>query len=437
MHPLIAAPRLSPGEIVAGKYRVVGALGSGGFGQVFAAENLNLGSRVAIKVQTRADSVASAWREARAAARLRSPHTVRIFDVDRLPDGSPYIVMEFLEGVSLRQYLLDHGRVPCERALRWALELCVALEEAHAARLIHRDIKPSNIFLVGDGEESRSVKLLDFGLAKALDGSSDESRTESGVFAGSPAYMSPERVRGMPATTASDIWSLGVVLHEMLCGRRPFTGDGAPALFAAIVADQPTPLREVAPDIPEPVEALVARCLRKAPRDRATSIEALGRELSGLVNGIDPAGSAADDTKSGLTSLSLPGDRTRRSRLAVVGLAVAALLVSLSAVLVARLSQSSGEERQSASTAALSNERARPNDSGSRDEGHVPIAESMLERGAQPATSTRPKAASHKPAKAPSSGLAPRAAGSSPPENPALSPPQEGDSLNFFDEPDF
>src|SRR6187549_2046636 len=112
MQPLIAAPRLSPGEIVAGKYRVVGALGSGGFGQVFAAENLNLGSRVAIKVQTCADSVASAWREARAAARLRSPHTVRIFDVDRLPDGSPYIVMEFLEGVSLRQYLLEHGRVP-------------------------------------------------------------------------------------------------------------------------------------------------------------------------------------------------------------------------------------------------------------------------------------------------------------------------------------
>jgi eukaryotic-like serine/threonine-protein kinase len=432
MQPLIGAPRLSAGEIVASKYRVIGALGSGGFGQVFAAENVNLGTRVAIKVQTRAGPAPSAWREARAAARLRSPHTVRIFDVDELPDGSPYIVMEFLEGLSLRQYLHEHERVPWQRALRWTRELCTALDEAHAAGLVHRDIKPSNIFLLGDCDESRSVKLLDFGLARALDGSTEHSRSDSTSFAGSPAYMSPEQVRGMSATTASDIWALGVLLYEMLCGRRPFTGDGPPALFAAVVTDQPTPLREVAPEIPEHLGAVVARCLRKAPCERPASVDALERELSGLIRSIEPSALAGDETKSGLAALPYAGDRMRRSRWALAALAAVALVGGLS-LAVGSLDERSGPEAQPASAAAFSIQQPEP-----RQAAPPKAAQSVVERAElAPASSSRHTS----PLK---SGNARNGRLALPPTEPArrdepvqAPPATDAASPTFFDEPDF
>jgi len=303
MKPPLVVSRFSPGEVVAEKYRVVGVLGTGGFGQVFAAENLNLGTHVAIKVPRTPGADASAWREARAAARLRSPHTVRILDVDDLPDGTPYIVMELLEGQSLRQYLNQHERAPWQQALDWTRQLCIALKEAHAIRLVHRDLKPSNIFLVNSPDSTKRVKLLDFGLAKALDAAGDESTTESGTFAGSPAYMSPEQVRGLPAAAASDIWSIGVVLYEMLSGTRPFAGEGTPALFASIVADQPTPLAELCPDLPAPLGALTARCLRKAPHERVQSIDLLEREIDELcADASSRPDSNDDDTESGLAS---------------------------------------------------------------------------------------------------------------------------------------
>ena len=438
MQPLIVAPRLSPGEIVADKYRVIGVLGSGGFGQVFAAENVNLGTRVAIKVQTRAGPAASAWREARAAARLRSPHTVRIFDVDELPDGSPFIVMEFLEGLSLRQYLHEHERVPWQRALRWTRELCAALDEAHAAGLVHRDIKPSNIFLLGEVDESRSVKLLDFGLARALDGSTDHSRSDSASFAGSPAYMSPEQVRGMAATTASDIWSLGVLLYEMLCGRRPFTGDGAPALFAAVVTDQPTPLREVVPDIPERLGAVVARCLRKAPCDRPGSVDALERELSGLIRGIDASALAGDETKSGLTALPYAGDTTHRSRLALAALAAVASLGGLSLALGPPPAARSSPEGPPASAAAYPLRQPEPHQAALPKAALPKAAQYVVERAElAPASSSRP-APPLNSGNERNGGLAP------PPTEPArrddrVQAPHVADATSptFFDEPDF
>jgi serine/threonine protein kinase len=437
MHPPIVLPRLSPGEIVAGKYRVIGALGAGGFGQVFGAEHVKLGTRVAIKVQTRAGPAASAWREARAAARLRSPHTVRIFDVDELPDGSPYIVMEFLEGVSLRQYLQEHQQVPWQRALRWTRELCAALEEAHAAGLVHRDIKPSNIFLLGDVDESRSVKLLDFGLARALDGSTEQSRSDSSAsFAGSPAYMSPEQVRGMAATTASDIWSLGVLLYEMLGGRRPFTGDGPPALFAAVVSDQPTPLLEVAPHIPERLGLVVARCLRKAPCERPASVEALERELSCLIGGIDPA-VAGDETKSGLTALPNAGDRTRRSRLALAALAAVAIFGSLSLALRSPLAERSGPEGHPTSAAAFPLQRPEPQPEA-LPKAAAAAAPSVVERAEPaPASSSRPTTPLNS-GNAPHRGFAPPPTEPARRDQPVQAPPvSDATSPTFFDEPDF
>src|SRR6187399_1797283 len=168
MFPAKMPCQLQPGQVINRKYQIAEELGSGGFGCVYAAKNLNLGTRVAIKLRREPGPDARLWREAQLAATLRSPYSVRVFDVDRLEDGTPYIVMEFLEGETLREYLRYSGRAPIERAVHWTLQICAALREAHAAGLVHRDIKPSNLFLVGSGPLEAHIKLVDFGLAKNL-----------------------------------------------------------------------------------------------------------------------------------------------------------------------------------------------------------------------------------------------------------------------------
>jgi serine/threonine protein kinase len=159
------------------------------------------------------------------------------------------------------------------------LQLCEALGEAHRYGLVHRDIKPANLIVVEQPAGDLAIKLVDFGLAKSLKLQSEESLTDSGILVGSPSYMSPEQVRGARVTVKSDIWSVGVVLYELLSGRRPFDGDGASAILAAIVADPPTPLHEVAERFPARVHAIVERCLCKAPAERFGSVEELASEL--------------------------------------------------------------------------------------------------------------------------------------------------------------
>jgi serine/threonine protein kinase len=172
-----------------------------------------------------------------------------------------------------------HHAVELPQALRWMLQLCEALHEAHGYGLVHRDIKPANLIVVRLAAGDLAIKLVDFGLAKSLSPRVDESLTETGILVGSPAYMSPELVRGARVTPQSDIWSLGVVLYELLSGRRPFDGDSASAILAAIVADPPTPLHEVAAGCPALVHAIVERCLCKAPADRFGSVEELASRL--------------------------------------------------------------------------------------------------------------------------------------------------------------
>ena len=270
------------GHVLNGKYRIDEELGSGGFGCVYAAENLNLHTRVAIKLRREPGPDARLWREAQLAAALRSPHSVRIFDVDRLEDGTPYIVMEFLEGQTLRDYLRQNRRATLEQAMTWALQICSALGEAHAAGLVHRDIKPSNLFLVESNQAHALVKLVDFGLAKQVEDNTFDGVTDSDVVVGSPAYMAPERVRAGVGTAQTDIWSVGVVLFEMLSGELPFEGDTNSAMLAAIVADPPRPLAEVAPELPRAMGAIIARCLRKRPDDRYASVDTLKHDLRQL-----------------------------------------------------------------------------------------------------------------------------------------------------------
>lgn len=295
MFPAKLPCQLRPGHVLNGKYRIEEELGSGGFGCVYSAENLNLHTRVAIKLRREPGPDARLWREAQLAAGLRSPNSVRIFDVDRLEDGTPYIVMEFLQGRTLREYLRYTRKAPLERAVMWVLQICSALGEAHAAGLVHRDIKPSNLFLVETGEAHALVKLVDFGLAKHVEDASYDTITDSGVVVGSPAYMAPERVRAGVGTAQTDIWSVGVVLFEMLSGELPFAGETNSALLASIVADPPRPLREVAPELPAGLGAIIARCLRKRPEDRYVSVDALAHDLRQFARDAS-AGPPSDDS---------------------------------------------------------------------------------------------------------------------------------------------
>lgn len=267
------------GATLEGKYHLIGELGAGGFGRVYLAKHLQLGINVAIKVAHGTRNPRALHREARLAAGLSSPFSVRIFDVGCAADATPYIVMEHLQGCTLRQYLADNGSVSPALATRWATEICAALHEAHSKGLIHRDLKPANLFLIEGADQQLHVKLVDFGLAKPLHGGSDESGSDSTVVAGTPAYMAPERLRANHTTVAADIWSLGIVLFEMLSGVRPFEGKTNAATLAAIVADPPRSLGDFVTDVPEALDVTIARCLRKHPNERFRSVAEVAEAL--------------------------------------------------------------------------------------------------------------------------------------------------------------
>jgi eukaryotic-like serine/threonine-protein kinase len=187
--------------------------------------------------------------------------------------------MEHLQGRSLRSYLRDEGALDAARSLEWVDQICAALQEAHGMNLVHRDIKPSNLFVVEGDHLEAHLKLVDFGLAKSTAVSS-EDLTDTGVLVGSPAYMAPEQVRAAPASSASDVWSVGVVLYYMLSKRLPFERPSSSAVLAAIAADPPTPLREFVPEAPKAVLDVIAKCLRKSPDERFASSDELRRSLA-------------------------------------------------------------------------------------------------------------------------------------------------------------
>lgn len=255
-------------------------------GVVYRARHELLDELVALKIPNLERALESSvrsrmLREARAAARLTSAHSVRIRDVDTLPDGTPYIVMEYLEGRDLGQVLREDGAQPIQQVVRWVLEACEALAESHARDILHRDIKPSNLFLSASSEGKSSVKVLDFGVALAFREALGEELTGSGELIGSPRYMSPEQVRrSRELGPATDIWSLGVVLFELLTNHRPFEADSSSGVLAAITADPPEKLRKFLPHAPAGLEEVVLGCLEKRPEDRHADVVALARALA-------------------------------------------------------------------------------------------------------------------------------------------------------------
>ena len=269
------------GTVLGGKYRILHRIGSGGIGAVYAAEHISLGHRVAVKLlrgAAAADAAETARlrREAQVQVSIEHPNVVRTLDLDQTPDGSIYVVMELLHGISLAERLRD-GPVPHAEAVYVFVRMCRALEAAHHIGVIHRDLKPGNVFLCFDG----SVKVLDFGMSKL---SQAESLTQEGYTLGTPEYMSPEQCIGAPLDPRSDIYALGILMYETVVGEIPIQSRNRRDLLELHQRAIPVPMRERRPDlaIPEELDKIVLSCLAKRAAQRPTNARELEARLAQL-----------------------------------------------------------------------------------------------------------------------------------------------------------
>jgi eukaryotic-like serine/threonine-protein kinase len=278
-------PRI--GDIIAEKYRVERVLGIGGMGIVVAVTHLQLGEPYAIKCllpggAADPEIVERFMREARAAVRIKSEHIARVSDVGQLESGAPYILMEYLTGEDLSDLLKRQGPLSVRDAVEYVLQACTGIAEAHALGIVHRDLKPSNLFLTKRLDGASLVKVLDFGISKAVgDGTPhNPSLTQTASVFGSPAYMSPEQIRSAKNVDyRTDVWALGVILFELLTAQTPFTAETSGGLLSAIAADEPHHLRDVRPDAGDELDAIVRRCLEKKVQNRFQSVSELASAL--------------------------------------------------------------------------------------------------------------------------------------------------------------
>jgi len=272
-----------------GPYEVLELLGAGGMGEVYHARDSRLDRTVAIKILLAPRDASPTQlerfrREARSIGRISHPHICTLHDVGE-QDGVPFLVMEYLDGETLSERL-ERGAIPTEHAVRFAIQIAEALSALHESGVIHRDLKPSNVMLTAGG-----VKLLDFGLAKLRDGEYAEvvteptkslSLTDPGSIVGTLPYIAPEQIEGQPVDTRTDIFSFGVVLYEMIAGRRPFAGDTRAALMASIVGVDAPSLSTLQPRVSRSLERLIRRCLAKNRDDRWQTARDLAAELRGI-----------------------------------------------------------------------------------------------------------------------------------------------------------
>ena len=281
-------PGVRPGDVLAGKYRVERVLGVGGMGVVVAAHHLQLDEKVALKFLLpqalhSQESVSRFVREARAAVKIKNEHVARVSDVGQLENGSPYIVMEYLEGSDLANMLQARGPLPVEQAVDFVLQACEALADAHALGIVHRDLKPANLFCIQKSDGQPSIKVLDFGISKiTTPGAAGHDMTRTSALMGSPLYMSPEQMqmsKGVDVRT--DIWALGVILFELVTGRPPFNAEAVTELAIKVANEPAPPVRSFRFDAPEALEPVIARCLAK---DRAARFQTVGELALALVD---------------------------------------------------------------------------------------------------------------------------------------------------------
>jgi serine/threonine-protein kinase len=329
------------GEIVAGRYELEELVGAGGMSSVFKARDTLLERRVALKVLhphfTEDDQYVERFRrEARAVASLSHPNIVTILDRGE-DEGRQFLVFELVEGRTLKEVLDEEGRLPVARALEIAIQVARGLGFAHEHGLVHRDVKPQNVILNGDGR----AKVTDFGIARSLE---VEGVTQSGAVLGTSNYIAPEQASGQPVDRTTDVYSLGVVLFELLTGEVPFPGESFVAVAMQHVSEPPPSVLEVRPDVPVRVARAVDRSLEKDPVERFPTMDAFAAELQACVAELG----AAPDLDATLIR-SVPVVRVRRRRVLPAALVALGLVLLAAAVAALLLHRSSSHHRKASS----------------------------------------------------------------------------------------
>jgi len=386
------------GQVLADRYHIIKKLGEGGMGQVYLAEHVKMGRRSAIKVMNPSmvhdpEAVARFNREASNASRISDAHVCAIYDFGETPEGLIYLAMEFIEGEPLTELIRREGALPVVRAADICIQVAAALQAAHDLGIVHRDLKPDNIMLTRGRDGADGVKVVDFGLAKAVGGEGGGQKvTRTGLVVGTPEFMSPEQLSGDKLDGRSDVYSLGLVLFNTLTGTLPFPADSVQEAMIKRLTDEPAELVEVRPDLhfPPGLQQTLDMALARSPVDRYQSAARFAHDLASVVGlsradvGVTLPPTLTDDDK---TELIEPVRARKRSRAPIVVGVIVLLGAAGAVVTIGRTVRQTGSVR-AADTAQQIAPSPPPVDTAARAPV-VPLRRGRVERSRAPAPRPR------------------------------------------------